>query len=144
EVAGAGAARHEVRHDRRGQRGERLAVAEPRGLVGGERVHDLAVQIRLRALLGPADELGHRRQARLAGQREEPGLDQVLLAGVEDDGRIPPHQAADVRELLRREAHRVTSVWRGPRARTDVRAIRWLAISGNGRTASASPASVTG
>jgi hypothetical protein len=98
-----------------GHRGERLAVAEERGLVGGQRVDDAAVHVGFGPLLRPRHELGDGGRPGLPRQRHEPRLDEVILARFEHDRRVPAHQAADVGELARGQRHRLTSIDRAGR-----------------------------
>ena len=49
--------------------------------------------------LQPGHQVGDRRATLAPGQRDEPRLDEVLLAGLEHDGRATPHQLGDVVEV---------------------------------------------
>jgi hypothetical protein len=109
-VPARGAVDEHVRQHHRGHRGERLPVAEERGLVRGQRVDDAAVHVGLGALLRARDELGDGGRAGLSRQRQEARLDEVLLAGFEHDRGVAANQAADVGEVAGGERHPVTSM----------------------------------
>src|SRR5690348_8369495 len=61
---------------------ERNLVAEEEGLVGGHRLDHVDRQ-RLGATLHFLDEFGNAGETRLAGERHQPALDQILLVSRE-------------------------------------------------------------
>src|SRR6266540_2634155 len=123
-------------------------VAEEQRLVGGDRLDHLGVQRAVAEAAELGDQVGHGAHALLAHQPGQPRLDQVLLAGLQHDGRLLPHQPAQVVELEGGHAHvpcSPPSSGSAARGRPGV-STRWrssAARRSSGTTWSAMPASAT-
>src|SRR3954468_22865616 len=130
------------RQNRGGERGELVAVAEPRGLVRRQRLDDLPRAVGAGPGAHRLDVLRDVGDAHLPGDGQQPRLDEVLLARLQHDRALLVHERADPVETGGGEGHR------GPPARmAPVRAwtpARWrLMASGmrsRGRISSARPA----
>src|SRR3954467_9543531 len=138
--------RQQRRHDGRGQRGERITVTEPGGLIGGERLDDAAGAVGGGAGADVLDELRDVAQALLPGDRQQSRLDEVLLARLEHDRALLVPERADPVEAGRGEGHRgpTATLTAGRRPGTPA---RWRLIASgmrsSGRTSSAYPAWLT-
>ena len=123
---------------------ERVHVAEERRLVGRHRLDDEVAQRSAGRASQLVDQPGDALGAALAHERQQAGLDQVLLAALQHDGGALPHHGADVLEVVRREAHdrdhppAPTAV--RPRA---TRRVMALATAVTGRTSGVRPAWTT-
>src|SRR4051812_9650418 len=132
----------QLRQHRRGERGERVTVTEPRGLVGGQRLDDLPGAVGAGLGAHRLDVLRDVGDALPAGDRQQPRLDEVLLARLENDGALLVHERTDPVEAGGGEGHRGPPAGMAPvRAWTPA---RWrLMASGmrsSGRVSSARPA----
>jgi hypothetical protein len=88
-------------------------VAEERRLVGGHRLDDLAAQRDVRPL-EHVDQLRQRIEAARFRDRQQPRLDQVLLAVLEHDPGLVEHEHSHVVEVLRSNRHETLDTpWNG-------------------------------
>src|SRR5690606_34065243 len=121
------------------ERLEGRAVAEPRGLVGGQGLDDGVERTPVETTAPQRPDVGvdvGRRSG--ARERQDARLDQVLLAPVEVDRAASPHEVGHVLEALRGDAHRAVLVGSWVTSRASVGP-----MSGSGRTRCAWPAVAT-
>jgi hypothetical protein len=122
-----------------GDRLERVRVAEPRRLVRGQGVDDEVGDLRV-AGPQPGDDTRDVPLADRPGDRGEPRLDEVLLAGLQVDGTALAHELRDEGEVRSLQGHVVTAAAEADRESAFASA---GPIWGSGRILSASPAPAT-
>src|SRR5262249_46401458 len=139
-----GALGDQIRQHPLAERLEAPRVAEEARLVGGHRLHHLAVEAVPSLRAQPGDQLLERRAALLARDRNETRLGEVLLALVENDARTLAHQPPHEIEVAREEAHRIRpSATPGTVRPAHARCTIAPGIAGSASTSSAIPARKT-
>ncbi len=134
---------HQLGEQHGPERAERLRVPEPRRLVGRQRVHDAPALLEVGTPLQRGHVVLDVPGTGAAGERQETGLDEVLLPGAQDDGGLAPDKVTDVVERCGCEGHASPRLAPAVGVRRDTRSTMAAATAGRGSTSSASPAPAT-